>query len=121
MLRILWVGIAGALGAIARYAIGINIDQSRFPWATLGINLFGSFLLGVFLTMALGRLSVSIMTPVAVGLIGGFTTFSTFAWDGFTIGRSGRYWVAAVYVIVSVLGGMSAAWFGYALGRGLRS
>jgi CrcB protein len=118
--RFLWVGLAGAVGAIARYAIGLSVDQSRFPWATLGINLSGSFLLGFLLTFALGRVSVAIMTPVAVGLIGGFTTFSTFAWEGFTIGRSGRHWVAVVYVALSVLGGLAAAWFGYTLGRSFR-
>ena len=119
-MRFLWVGLAGAVGSIARYAVGLIVDQSRFPWATLGINLSGSFLLGLFLTLALGRVSVAVMTPVAVGLIGGFTTFSTFAWEGFTIGRSGRHWVAVIYVTVSVLGGLTAAWVGYTLGRSLR-
>lgn len=119
-MRYLWVGVAGAVGAIARYAVGLNVDQSRFPWATLGINLSGSFALGVFLTLALGRLPIAVMTPVAVGLIGGFTTFSTFAWDGFTIGDSGRMATAALYVSVSVLGGLGAAALGYTLGRALR-
>jgi CrcB protein len=118
--RFLWVGLAGAVGSIARYAVGLSVDQSALPWATLGINLSGSFLLGFFLTLALGRLSVAVMTPVAVGLIGGFTTFSTFAWEGFTIGRSGRHWVAVIYVAVSVLGGLIAAWVGYTVGRSLR-
>jgi CrcB protein len=119
-MRFIWVGLAGAVGSIARYAIGINVDQARFPWATLGINLSGAFLLGCFLTLALGRVSVAVMTPVAVGLIGGFTTFSTFAWEGFTIGRTGRPWVAATYVVVSVVGGLVAASAGYAMGRSLR-
>jgi CrcB protein len=119
-MRFLWVGLAGAVGAIARYAIGSNVDQSHFPWATLGINLSGAFLLGLFLTVALGQVSVDVMTPVAVGLIGGFTTFSTFAWEGFTLGRTGRAWTAAVYVAVSVLGGLLAAWVGYATGRAVR-
>jgi CrcB protein len=119
-MRYLWVGLAGAIGAIARYAIGVNVDQSRFPWATLGINLSGSFLLGVFLTLALGRLPVAVMTPIAVGFIGGYTTFSTFAWEGFTMGDSGRVGAAALYVTVSVLGGLAAAALGYTLGRALR-
>jgi fluoride exporter len=118
--RFLWVGLAGAVGAIARYAIGLRVDQSQFPWATLGINLSGAFLLGFFLTFALGRVSVAVMTPVAVGLIGGFTTFSTFAWEGFTIGRTGRPWVALLYLTVSVVGGLAMAWGGYTLGRSLR-
>ena len=116
-MRFVWVGVAGAVGAIMRYAIGLNVDQAKFPWATLGVNLCGAFFLGCFLTLALGRVSVAVMTPIAVGLIGGFTTFSTFAWEGFTIGRSGRTWVAVAYVVVSVLGGLIAAWGGYTIGR----
>jgi fluoride ion exporter CrcB/FEX len=75
-MRFLWVGFAGAIGGIARYSIGLSVDQSRFPWATMGINLSGAFLLAFFLAVALGHLPVSVMTPIAVGLIGGFTTFS---------------------------------------------
>jgi CrcB protein len=116
-MRFVWVGLAGAVGSIARYAIGLGVDQSHFPWATLGINLSGAFVLGLFLTIALGHLSIAVMTPIAVGLIGGFTTFSTFAWDGFTLGRTGRAGVALIYVAVSVIGGLAAAWIGYRLGR----
>jgi fluoride exporter len=116
-MRYLWVGLGGACGSIVRYAIGLGVDQSHFPWATLGINLSGAFVLGLFLTLALGQLSVAVITPVAVGLIGGFTTFSTFAWEGFTHARSGRAGIALVYVSVSVVGGLVAAWGGYSLGR----
>jgi CrcB protein len=103
-----------------RYAIGLRVDQSKFPWATLGINLSGSFVLGLFLTLALGQLSVAVITPISVGVLGGFTTFSAFAWEGFTHARSGRADVAFVYVAVSVLGGLVAAATGYSLGRLLR-
>ena len=116
-MRFVWVGLAGAVGSIARYAIGLGVDQSHFPWATLGINVSGAFVLGLFLTVALGHLSVAVMTPIAVGLIGGFTTFSTFAWEGFTLGRTGRAGVALIYVAVSVIGGLAAAGIGYLLGR----
>jgi fluoride exporter len=119
-MRYLWVGIGGAIGSIARYAIGLRVDQSHFPWATLGINLSGAFVLGLFLTLALGHLSVAVITPVAVGLIGGFTTFSTFAWEGFTLGRTGRAGITLVYIVVSVVGGLVAASVGYSLGRFLR-
>jgi CrcB protein len=119
-MRFVWVGLAGAVGSVARYAIGLTINQSSFPWATLGINLSGSLLLGFFLTVALGQLPVRVITPIAVGLIGGFTTFSTFAWDGFTIGRGGRVPVAALYVVVSVVGGLAMASVGYLGGRAVR-
>jgi CrcB protein len=118
-MRFLWVGLGGAIGSMARYAIGLGVDQSHFPWATLGINLSGAFVLGLFLTLALGHLSVAVMTPIAVGVLGGFTTFSTFAWEAFTVGRNGRPVTAAVYVTVSVIGGVLLAWGGHALGRAL--
>jgi CrcB protein len=105
---------------VLRYAIGLNVDQERFPSATLAINLTGAFVLALFLTLALGRVSVSVMTPVAVGLLGGYTTFSTFAWETYTMSRTGRPGVALVYVLASVLGGVAAASAGYSLGRALR-
>jgi CrcB protein len=119
-MRYLWVGLGGALGSVARYAIRLNVDQSHFPWATLGINLSGAFVLGAFLTLALGHLSIAVMTPIAVGVLGGFTTFSTFAWEGFTFTRTGRAGIAFVYVTVSVVGGLLAAWGGYTFGRAFR-
>jgi fluoride exporter len=119
-MRYVWVGLGGAFGSVARYAIGLNVDQSHFPWATLGINLSGAFVLGAFLTLSLGHLSVAVMTPIAVGVLGGYTTFSTFAWDGFTMSRSGRAGVAFVYIAISVVGGLLAAWGGYSLGRAFR-
>jgi CrcB protein len=53
-------------------------------------------------------------------VLGGFTTFSTFAWEGFTFSRTGRAGIALTYVVVSVIGGWVAAWGGYSLGRVLR-
>jgi CrcB protein len=116
-MRYLWVGLGGAVGSIARYAIGLNVDQSHFPWATLAINVSGAFMLGLFLTLALGHLSIAVMTPIAVGVLGGYTTFSTYAWEGFTLSKTGRAGVALVYIAASTVGGLLAAWGGYALGR----
>ena len=119
-MRYLWVGLGGAFGSVLRYTIGLNVDQQRFPWATLGINLAGAFVLGLFLTLALGRLPVTTITPISVGVLGGFTTFSAFAWEGYTLGRTGRAGVALLYIAVSVVGGLVAASSGYTLGRALR-
>ena len=119
-MRYMWVGLGGAIGTVARYAIGLNVDQSHFPWATFGINVSGAFVLGLLLTLGLGILPIAVLTPIAVGALGGYTTFSTFAWEGFTMSRSGRAGVALIYVAASILGGLLAAWGGYALGRMLR-
>ena len=117
-MRYFWVGAAGAGGAITRYAIGLAIGSQRFPWATLLINITGSFLLGFLLTYATERhLSPTVATAVTVGFLGAYTTFSTFAWESFVLGDTGRAGVAAVYVAVSVAGGLLAAWGGYELAR----
>jgi len=118
-MRVIWVGVGGAVGSIVRYGVGLLFSSARFPWATLSVNLVGSFALGVLLTYALGRWSTVITTGLAVGLIGGFTTFSTFAWESFTMAHAGDTRRAALYVVVSVVGGLLAALIGYAAGRAL--
>jgi CrcB protein len=119
-MRFVWVGIGGAIGSMIRYAFGLGAVNSRFPWTTLFINISGSFALGFLLTWGLGRWSVTQTTAVAVGLLGGFTTFSAFAWEGLFLTRSGRTGLAIGYLLLSVLGGVAAAWMGYTLGRSLR-
>ena len=120
-MRALWVGIAGAAGALTRYGIGLAIGPQRFPWATLAINITGSFLLGFVLTWATaGHLSADAATAISVGFLGAYTTFSTFAWESFVMGRTERAVEATVYVVVSVVGGVAAAWSGYALARAVR-
>ena len=120
-MRFVWVGVGGAIGSVIRYSIGLTARQSLFPWATLAINLSGSFILGLFMTWALGRLPLAITTPVTVGVLGGFTTFSTFAWEGLFLSRSGRAGLALIYIVLSVVGGLVAAWWGYVLGRSISS
>jgi CrcB protein len=116
--KFLWVALAGAAGAVTRYAIGLAVGVSEFPWATLGINVSGSLLLGFVLTFATERrLSPELATAVTVGFLGAYTTFSTFAWEGFVLGRTDRAGTAVVYVVVSVVGGIAAAWCGYQLAR----
>ena len=76
----LFVGIAGSLGAILRYLIGISLfTNSSFPYATLSINLIGSFLLAWLTTRFFKRTSLSpvIATAIGTGFVGSFTTFST--------------------------------------------
>lgn len=117
-MRFVWVGVAGAGGAVTRYAISLAIGTERFPWATLLINITGAFALGFLLTYATERhLSPTLSTAVTVGFLGAYTTFSTFAWEGFVLGHTGRAGTAAIYIVVSVIGGLVAAWGGYELAR----
>jgi CrcB protein len=118
-MRFIWVGIGGAAGSIARYAIGLGAMQQRFPWSTMAINLSGAFLLGLLLTWGVGKVPVAVLTPLAVGVLGGFTTFSAFCWEAFTLGRGGRMGWAVTYAAGSVIGGWLLAWAGYSAGRAL--
>jgi CrcB protein len=113
----LLVVFAGAAGTAARYGIGLAIGPRAFPWATLGINVSGSFLIGVALTAATARLGPQAATALAVGFLGAFTTYSTFAWETFTLGRTDRILLAACYLTASVVLGVLSAALGHRLGQ----
>jgi fluoride exporter len=118
----LLVGIAGAVGAIARFRIGVAIGLRSFPWATLLVNVTGCFALSVVLTgPATGRWSPTASTVVAVGFLGAFTTFSTFGWETFTLLRTDQVGRAATYVALSMVGGVAATALGYVVGKPLAS
>jgi CrcB protein len=118
-MRFIWVGAGGAVGSLLRYGIALWFGTSRFPWGTLIVNLAGSFALGVLMTYALGRWPTTITAGLAVGLVGGFTTFSTFAWETLTMTQAGGISRAALYIVVSLAGGLVAALLGFATGRAL--
>jgi fluoride exporter len=113
---VLFVGLAGVAGVLARYAITkATIGSSALIWSTAAINLVGSFLLG--LLVAAGWFSRDAREAIGVGFLGGFTTFSTFSVQIVTEAEGGRTGTAAAYLLVSVAGGIAAAIGGYALGR----
>ena len=119
------VGIGGALGSLLRYAIaGVWLTPASldFPWGTLAVNVTGSFALGL-----LGRYLAPPHAGHAwflfftVGICGGYTTFSTFALDAFTLDRTRRDDARAVgYVAMSVLASYFAVIAGYGAARTLR-
>lgn len=114
----LLVAAGGALGCLARYGIGRLLDTEALPWATVGINVAGSFLLGA-LVAAGDHLPQQLRTALAIGLLGGFTTYSTFSVDVFLDIEAGRPGEAAVYLAASLIGGVAAAATGYYAGRAL--
>jgi CrcB protein len=114
-MRALLIAVAGAAGALARYSIGLAVGVRQFPWTTLGINLLGSFLLGVLLHRPPGRLSDDVRIALGTGFLGAFTTFSTFSNETVAMLRDGRASLALVYVSASIVGGLLAAAAGYRL------
>jgi CrcB protein len=113
---IIWVAFGGALGAVARYATGLLLKTtSGFPWATLSVNIFGSLLMGVVIGW-LSRQSTpneALRLFLAVGILGGFTTFSTFSMDLFQLIEKRDMAAMALYLGGSLFGGVAAFILGF--------
>lgn len=119
------VALGGAIGAGLRYELGLHWgprDASVFPWTTLAVNVVGAFLLGMLAMLLAERWTTSrYLRPfVGIGILGGFTTFSTFALESVRLVEVGRAGGALGYVAVSLVMGLTAAmvgaWLGDALG-----
>lgn len=117
-MTIFLVGVGGVVGVLARYALGTAVPAHGLPWLTVGVNITGSFLLG-FLIAAGDRFSTEVRTGLAVGVLGGFTTFSTFSADVFLEIEAGDLGEAVAFLGASVIGGVAGAAAGYYLGRAL--
>lgn len=123
-MRILLLIAFGATGTLARYGLDGWIQYrvgARFPAGTLAINLIGCLLLGVIGEFSLNHISVppDWRIGLTIGLMGGFTTFSTFGWDTVRMLNDGEWLKAIVYVGASVLGGIICMIAGMRLGNAL--
>jgi CrcB protein len=102
---LLSVAAGGALGASARYLSGVAVVRlvgHGFPWGTFFVNVVGSFLMGVIVVM-LARKGNDLAPFLMTGLLGGFTTFSAFSLDAFTLYERGQFSAAVLYVLGSVV------------------
>lgn len=120
-IRLIFIAVGGAIGTLLRYGIsGIiyRVSDPVFPWGTLGVNLIGSFIAG-FLWEAFERTAVSpdIRTFVFIGILGGFTTFSSYNLESFNLLRDGEIKLALSNVFVSNILGISLVFTGYAASR----
>ncbi|WP_050614448.1 fluoride efflux transporter CrcB [Bacillus testis] len=110
------IGIAGALGAVSRYSIGLWIPQGDgFPFATLLINLSGSFLLSWLTTNLFLRLHLSqaLKTAIGTGFVGSFTTFSALSVETVHLLNAGKILAGLFYVMASLLGGLICTYLGF--------
>ena len=123
MLNVLAVACGGAVGALARYWMSTLVYRhagSAFPWGTLSVNVLGSLALGVLFVLVQQReLSEAWRLALAVGLLGAFTTFSTFSVDTLVLLEQGALGRAALNVLASVGLCLAAAAGGMALARAL--
>src|SRR5687768_6080482 len=115
------VGIGGALGSMARHAVNQLTHTQRFPLGTVTVNVSGCLIIGLLAGLIASR---RIAMPfywrefVFVGLLGGFTTFSTFGLETLVLARTHSAGYAVLNVVLQVVGGLVAVWLGYRLGLG---
>jgi CrcB protein len=124
--RMAWITVAvgGALGSMARHGVNHIVHtrmlSSRFPAGTVIVNLVGCFVIGVLAgLLASNRIAMRFYWRefVFVGLLGGFTTFSTFGLDTFVLSRTQPAGYAALNVGLQVIGGLLAVWLGFRIAR----
>lgn len=102
------LGTGGAIGAVLRYAVSESLPADRFPWATLVVNVVGSFVLGL---VALGGTGEGVMLFVGVGACGSFTTFSSFSFATVDFWEQGRHWTSTLHVVGNLVCGLAAISF----------
>jgi len=115
--RYIMVMLGGATGSLARYVLGTAIMTRlgpRFPMGTLVINVTGSFLIGLLMTLFTERLQphANWRLVLVVGFLGGYTTFSSFEWETLSLVKDGGRWLGVLNIVGSVLLGYTAVWLG---------
>lgn len=114
MLDCLVVGIGGFIGTVMRYLIGLIPVKggNEFPIKTLIINVLGAFVIGLIAAAAAKNkdLNPHLVLLIKVGICGGFTTFSTFAYESVGLVQKGQGWTALLYVVLSVVLGFAAVY-----------
>jgi CrcB protein len=119
--QLLAVGMGGFIGSIARYKLGGFIlhqtERSDFPWSTFTVNLIGCFVIGVLAALVERHDLFSPATRLFLftGLLGGFTTYSAFAYEGTFLFRRGLFNTATAYAFTTLIVGFVAVWIGMSL------
>ena len=121
IVKILLIALGGAIGSVSRYGLGglvYRLFGSIFPWGTLAVNLIGSFLIG-FLWAAFERTAIgsNMRIFVFIGILGGFTTFSSYTLETFNLLREGETRLAITNMLVSNFAGVAAVFIGFVVLR----
>lgn len=113
----LLVGLGGGLGSMMRYGIAVIMNTRLFPYATLAVNIAGSFIIGVVFALSIRQepLADNWKLFLATGICGGFTTFSAFSLENMGLLQSGKYGLALTYIAASIILGIAATFLGYQL------
>jgi CrcB protein len=121
-MQLIVIGVGGAIGALARYLLGGAVHRlvpGFFPYGTFVVNLLGCLIFGVIVGIAESRVAIGPIGRafILIGVLGGFTTFSSFTYETFELVRGGQMWPALVNVSGQVGLGFLGLWAGFALGR----
>tara|TARA_B100000780_G_scaffold33486_1_gene20966 strand:- start:1147 stop:1524 length:378 start_codon:yes stop_codon:yes gene_type:complete len=122
LITTLQVALGGAIGAALRFLTGVGILRligPGFPIAVMGVNIFGSFVMGLFVVLATQRGIVQLSPFVMVGLLGGFTTFSAFSLEAVSLFERGAMGQALAYVVMSVVLSIGGLMLGLMIARGI--
>ena len=121
-MQYLVIGLGGALGSMLRFGIGTLIDSNVqktgyiFPWGTIIVNITGCFIIGFVAAVSApeGRVLLSPLTRtfITIGILGGYTTFSSFSLQTLTLAQSGQTWGAIANVLLSVVLCLTGVWLG---------
>ena len=121
MFKFLSIALGGAAGALLRYGVSGLISRSfsgGFPLGTLTVNLIGSFLIGlIWGVLEIATISQNLRLFLLIGLLGSFTTFSTFSLENFSMIRDGEYWLVLCNVALSVVLGVMFVFIGFFVSR----
>jgi len=120
--RLLWISLGGALGTAARYLLGnwlLRVAGPAFPWGTLAVNVIGSLLLGLIMQIALSTdwISPMLRLTLATGVMGGFTTYSSFNYETLRMVEGGSWLLAGVNIGVMLVSCLLAGYVGVMIGR----
>ncbi|HVP60265.1 MAG TPA: fluoride efflux transporter CrcB [Myxococcaceae bacterium] len=124
MMRVALVALGGAIGSVARYGVGALAAQflgPSFPWGTLLVNLSGSFLIALVMHLALSGTAISLELRIflTTGILGGFTTYSSFNYETLALLNQRAYGLAGLNLAATVLGSLAAGVLGLGAGRAM--
>ncbi len=122
MTQILAIAVGGAIGAVMRYWVSTGVYDllgRGFPYGTLVVNVVGSLLMGLLYVLLLERMALSpeLRAALLIGVLGAFTTFSTFSIETLNLIEQADFVKAGLNVLISVVACVGAAWVGLIIGR----